>query len=387
MLSARAYSFRQQSKLAISLSWIGGYVNVVTFIVCHWFTSHITGTTTHFGRSFLVGNHSEGLFYGFLLLSFLSGAVASALMTEGARRRGWRGIYVLPMLVEALLLCIFSAGLIHHTSLSPEETFTRYWMTGVAAFAMGLQNATITRISGDVVRTTHLTGVLTDLGLESIQLALWYFDKLRRRRPGRLGRVLRISRRHPSVLRVALLASIFGSFLFGVIVGMLVYQRIPSYSLAAPIGFLFFILYQDRRHPIADVQELDLLSDPELKLTGLTRAMLPSGLGVYRLSHTHPGRTRNPNFTRWADRLPARWRVVILAISPMTRFDSNAALDLEAAVRRLRARRKQLIITGLTPVQYRALDRYGVSSTLELANFCPDLELAIARGMSLIEEM
>ena len=49
MLSASAYSFRQKSRLAISLSWVAGYTNVITFIVFAVVTSHATGNVTHFG--------------------------------------------------------------------------------------------------------------------------------------------------------------------------------------------------------------------------------------------------------------------------------------------------------------------------------------------------
>ncbi|MEO6434941.1 MAG: hypothetical protein ABIP55_04165, partial [Tepidisphaeraceae bacterium] len=48
MLSARAYSFRQKSKLAISLSWVGGYVNVVLLLSCASFASHMTGNALTF---------------------------------------------------------------------------------------------------------------------------------------------------------------------------------------------------------------------------------------------------------------------------------------------------------------------------------------------------
>jgi hypothetical protein len=49
MLSARAYSFRQQSRLAISLSWIAGFTNVVMLAVTAHLVSHATGTATFFG--------------------------------------------------------------------------------------------------------------------------------------------------------------------------------------------------------------------------------------------------------------------------------------------------------------------------------------------------
>src|SRR6478672_4187043 len=108
MLSASAYSFRMQSRLAISLSWIAGYTNVVTFIVCGVVTSHATGNVTHFGKALAdritaapVGRGAasaayELAFFGGLVASFFLGAVVSACMTEGARRRGFRSKYILP---------------------------------------------------------------------------------------------------------------------------------------------------------------------------------------------------------------------------------------------------------------------------------------------------
>ena len=82
MLSARAYSFRQKSRLAISLSWIGGYTNVVAFMVCGAVASHVTGNVTHLGRLFVEGNRAEALFMGFMWLAFFSGAASSAILME-----------------------------------------------------------------------------------------------------------------------------------------------------------------------------------------------------------------------------------------------------------------------------------------------------------------
>ena len=41
---------------------------------------------------------------------------------------------------------------------------------------MGLQNALVTRVSGAVVRTTHMTGVLTDIGIELVRMRAWVRD-------------------------------------------------------------------------------------------------------------------------------------------------------------------------------------------------------------------
>src|SRR5207253_10359046 len=140
---------------------------------------------------------------------------------EGAERRGRPSKYVLPMAVEATLLCLFATALNLNTYQQIQTTRMLYLVSGLACLAMGLQNATITRISGAVVRTTHVTGVITDLGLEGVQFFLWYRDRVRGRRWGRSGRLLRVSRRHPTAQRLFLLASILGSFLFGAVAGTL----------------------------------------------------------------------------------------------------------------------------------------------------------------------
>src|SRR3954466_15356396 len=114
MLSASAYSFKAKSRLAISLSWVGGYVNTVALLICGETVSHMTGNTTHLGQSvsaLLTGGPGAPpslLFFAFVIFAFLSGAASSGLMTETARLRGARSKFILPMTVEALLLTAFA---------------------------------------------------------------------------------------------------------------------------------------------------------------------------------------------------------------------------------------------------------------------------------------
>jgi uncharacterized membrane protein YoaK (UPF0700 family) len=385
MLSARAYSFRQKSKLAISLSWIGGYTNVVLFILCGSFASHMTGNATQLGRAIGGVGHAQAVHFALLIVCFWLGAVASAIMTESAQRRGARSKYVLPMAAEGVLLSILAVMVNLYTSgrtdLVPGET-----MTFLAAFAMGLQNATITEISGAVIRTTHLTGVITDFGLEGVRLLNWYMDRTRGRRWMRTGRLLRISRRHPTAHRVGLLFCVFWSFIFGAVAGAWMTTRWPSGALIPPVLLVLWIIVMDWRKPIAGVRELDLLSDPQLKAYGIVKALLPPELGLYRLTPHHAGRVHAPpDFGLWVDRLPERWRVIVLAVSPLTRFDANSALGLREVVRRLREEQgRTLVIAGVTPAQYKLLAKHDVLEEMEPENLCPDLEFAIVRGIDLL---
>jgi uncharacterized membrane protein YoaK (UPF0700 family) len=378
MLSAEAYSFRQQSRLAISLSWIGGFTNVIAFIACQNFASHITGTTTLLGESVANGHWPEIRFYLFLVAAFLIGAIASALMTEIAKRRGVASKYVIPLTIEALLLTIVALSLDFYKD--PSTGLPRYEILGLIALSMGLQNATITKISGAVVRSTHLTGVVTDFGIESVKFGLWAWDKLRGRFWQRSGRFLKISQRHPTVLRLALLASIWGSFFLGAIIGTFLYTRYHGPALAAPVFFLIFIIFMDYRTPIADIREMDLLADPELKLHGIVHTLLPPELGIYRLTHDRNLNFRAPNFGPWIDRLPRKKRVIILVMSPVMKFNANSILDLKVAIEKLEQTGRHLIIAGVTPVQYKTLAHEHIVDHIGPENICPDLEFAIALG-------
>ncbi|CAN5632642.1 hypothetical protein BH09PLA1_BH09PLA1_06370 [soil metagenome] len=386
MLSARAYSFRMQSRLAISLSWVGGFVNVVGWMTFATGVSHASGNITHFGQGLLEAiterRFHGAIFFGFVLLCFLLGAASSGLMTELARRRGMQSKYILPMASEAVLLSVFAvliAVQARDANLGPAMV---YAMSGVACMAMGLQNATITKISGAVVRTTHVTGVITDLGLEGVQLLLWYRDKLRSGRSGRTARVLAVTRRHPTTLRIALLASICGSFLLGVIVGAFLYARVPQYAMILPVSFLLYIVLVDYFTPIAAVSQIDPLADLEIGQLGDLRGVLPAGVGIYRLSHHRRNAVhRSPDFQAWADRLPRSWRVVILAISPLTHLDSDAVANLRAAILSLRDHGCGLILGGVTPAQFRTLRDANFFDTVQRENVCTDMEFAIARAI------
>lgn len=386
MLSARAYSVRQKSRLAVSLSWVGGYTNAVAFLYCSRVVSHVTGTTTSLSVAISQCSWTVAGSFAFILAMFWLGAVASGFMTEGARRRGRPSKYVLPMAVEALMLCLFAIGIERNLRLEPNGSLRFFWIVGVASFAMGLQNATITKISGAVVRTTHLTGVVTDIGLEGVQLLLWYRDLTRGRAWSVKGRVFKLSQRHPSLQRIVVLGGILGSFVTGAIVAGCAFPHFAGLSMTVPVTFLLLIVLIDWLRPIADIREIDAINDPELRVYGILKAILPPELGIYRLFSARRSPHRAPNFQLWVDRLPARWRVIILSLSPNTRFDSNAFLDLHAALQRLHSDGRTLIIAGITPLQYRALEALGIAGSMDIENLCSDLEFAIARGISIVRD-
>lgn len=232
-----------QSRLAISLAAIAGHVNIVALLTCGVVTSHMTGHAASLGRDAAAGERSAALFMAVLLGAFLFGAFLSGLAVEFGRMRGWRAIYALPAAIELLLLGAFAVGVDLHDPSRTESGAGLWWMSTVAVVAMGVQNATVTRISSGIVRTTHLTGILTDLGHESAQILLLRGQAgAPPRQPGVGGR------------RLALLGLIAGAFIGGSAFGALCFAHQPRLSMIPPVLLLCFIIVQDFRTPMGEVE-------------------------------------------------------------------------------------------------------------------------------------
>jgi uncharacterized membrane protein YoaK (UPF0700 family) len=382
MFLAQAHSFVQQARLAITLAWVSGCTNILTVLTCGQVTSHVTGTTSNLGHDLVDRKWGLVAYALFLLTTFFCGAALSGFMTELGRRKHWESIYVLPMAVETLLLAAFAIGVRMHDPAARETGFALYLLTGIASTAMGLQNATITRISGGVVRTTHTTGTLTDLGLETAQFLLWMWDRRRDVPAGEARSLLRSIRAHPSARRLVLLASIIGSFALGAAVGTIGFENFPHYAMFPPVLFLLWIIYQDIRRPIAELEQSELMDAS----SGLN---LPDSLAVYHIrrdARGRPGIHRMPNLLLWADRLPARARIVVLDLTDMQALDDNAALEIRATLSKASSGGRHMILAGLSPEQFDTLSGAPGYLPLDPHDACPDLDLAIARGLNVALE-
>jgi uncharacterized membrane protein YoaK (UPF0700 family) len=391
---AQAHSFAQQARLAITLAWIAGYTNIITVLMCATVTSHVSGTTSNLGRDVvegLRGNDGAWTLAGFaayLLLTFVAGAVLSGFTTELGRRRGWNSIYVLPMALQAVLLTIFTILLRALHGNAPAADGSLYWISGIASMAMGLQNATITRISSGVVRTTHVTGVLTDLGLELAQLYWWMRERDLSRVPQGVRAQVSHAIAQPVVRRLALLLSIMGSFALGAGLGTLTFDYARQIAMLPPVGFLLWIVWIDVVRPIAAIEPSDLVANG-------AGADLPDGLSVFHLrrdaARTSGDARRErlhslPNLIAWSDRLPPKTRVVILDLSDVSQLDGDAAFEIRALLAAFRTVGRHLVLAGVTREQYQQLAQAGAGELLDPMSACADFELAIARGLALLHD-
>ena len=172
---ARALTGRDRSKrfdrqLGFVLAFVAGATNAGGFLAVQQYTSHMTGIVSAMadhvalGAYELLGAGAAGL------LSFVTGAACSAMLINWARRHQMHSEYALPLLVEAFLLLGF--GLLGARLAQVEALFVPLTVM-LLCFIMGLQNAVITKLSRAEIRTTHITGIVTDIGIELGKLCYW----------------------------------------------------------------------------------------------------------------------------------------------------------------------------------------------------------------------
>ncbi|MEO6149975.1 MAG: YoaK family protein [Mucilaginibacter sp.] len=170
-------------KLAGLLSFTAGFVNAAGFLSFVVLTTNITGHVAIFAEKLVAGDYKSAWIIGAWMLLFLTGAFVSSLIIN-ILGRNQRFAYTIPILIETGILLLV-AGDIHWFTLPASNA---NFMAGSLLFAMGLQNAMVSMISGSVVRTTHLTGMFTDLGIELA--GIFYSSKKQTEKPISSSRIL-----------------------------------------------------------------------------------------------------------------------------------------------------------------------------------------------------
>ena len=192
-------------RLGATLCFIAGATNAGGFLAVGQYTSHMTGVLSSVADNLVLGQVTLALVGLASLLAFISGAITTTWMVNWALRRKLQSAYGRPLLLEAALLLVFGlfgTGINFFAGLFVPLTVL------VLCFIMGLQNAVITKISRSEIRTTHVTGLVTDLGIELGKLL--YINRLTRE-----TRVL--ANRHKLRIHATLIASFFGGGVLGAV--------------------------------------------------------------------------------------------------------------------------------------------------------------------------
>lgn len=177
MFSHKGKTRTNQHNLALAslLSLVAGLVNVVGFMAVAKLTTNVTGHFAFFVDEVFKFHWKEAVHIALYIFFFFLGAFVSTTLVEFTYRFRQNMIYIVPTYLEAFILLfvgIFGGFFINHNSDV---------VAFLLLFAMGLQNALVTNISHSVVRTTHLTGLFTDMGIESSQLFFYKSKKDQKR--------------------------------------------------------------------------------------------------------------------------------------------------------------------------------------------------------------
>ncbi len=226
-LTGRSRSAKSNRHLGVTLAFVAGATNAGAFLAVQQYTSHMTGIVSAMADNVALGRFDLVLAGLGGLLSFIAGAACTAIMINFSRRQRLHSVYAMPLLLEAMLLLCF--GLLG-ARLSAIEGFFVPMTIMLLCFIMGLQNAVVTKMSNSVIRTTHVTGMVTDIGIELGKLAYWNSHKHDAMQAVRADRD-----------RLVLLSLLTLSFFAGGLFGAFGFKHL-GYSLTVPLAFALVML-------------------------------------------------------------------------------------------------------------------------------------------------
>lgn len=212
-------------KVASLLSFVAGLVNVAGFLAVQRLTTNVTGHFAFFAEEIVNNRYLNATAFLFYILAFLSGAFISSLLIELGSKKNPLIAHTVPMGLEIIILGFVGIWGFHWLDAGLNHEFIAFLLL----FAMGLQNALVTNVSNSIVRTTHLTGLFTDLGIELSQLFFY-------RQAEDLKKLYRS-------IKLRMIIIIF--FFSGCILGGFSYNSFGIKSLLIASGFLIVALIYD----------------------------------------------------------------------------------------------------------------------------------------------
>ena len=221
-LTAKDRTRRTNRQLGGMLAFVAGAINAGGFLAVRRYTSHMTGIVSSMADDLVGGSVGLALAGLVSLAAFIGGAISTTLLISWARRHALRSKYALALLLEALLLLLF--GLVG-ANLSSLASLLVPTAVLLLCFIMGLQNAIVTKISQAEIRTTHMTGVITDLGIELGRLIYWNHSE----------KANGIQMVRANTDKLLMLATLLGLFFSGGLVGAMAF-RAMGFSATLPIA-------------------------------------------------------------------------------------------------------------------------------------------------------
>ena len=216
-------SYLHNLRLAVLLSLNAGFINAAGFMAFSVLTTNVTGHAALLAVNLAKHSWRAAHMVGLWLLLFLAGAFVSSLYIRKAGANKPYAYSVPIIVIMLVLLFVVLFGRDYDGTLVKTEYFA-----GSLLFAMGMQNAMVSMISGSVVRTTHLTGLFTDLGIDLAAAVI---------RPHAIDQGLK--------RKITLRLTIIISFLTGGVMGGVLFSYYQYHAFVVSIGILLLALGYD----------------------------------------------------------------------------------------------------------------------------------------------
>ena len=218
-------TFIHNLRLATLLSFVAGVVNITGVMSVKTLTTNVTGHFAFFAEEIMRKDFAAAITFFVFTLIFLLGAFTSNFISEYVAKSNSNFSHIIPIALEILILAIVAS---FESAMSLDNLEGKF-LASAMLFAMGIQNSLVTKISQSTVRTTHLTGLFTDLGIELSQL--FFYKKPEETKKLKTNIYLRIS--------------IISFFFIGCVLGGFIYSFFNIKTLFIACFFLLIALLYD----------------------------------------------------------------------------------------------------------------------------------------------
>lgn len=258
LVGNQSIAYYSPSNLAIwmLMAFQAGIINIGGFMAVHRIVSHVTGFATFFGFEMTKEGRGEALGMFVVPLFFLIGAMISGYFVDIRLKINKKPKYYITFgIMFVLILIVLISGVTNHLGQfgEPSNIYQNYSILLLLCLICGIQNGTISIASKSIVRTTHLTGITTDLGLGIVRLIF------RKRLKGHIK-----GEGQANFMRVGIIFS----FVIGSVLGGFLFKELGFFGFSVPLfisGFLFVLMlyYQVWKYNPIHVQGLAQVVEPE----------------------------------------------------------------------------------------------------------------------------
>ena len=218
-------TFAHDLRLAILLSFVAGLVNITGVLALKTLTTNVTGHFAFFAEEIMKHDYATAITFFLFTIFFLIGAFISSFMQELISIKNPDLSHIFPITLEMVILIVIGIFGTSTGLFTLGGKLTAFFML----LAMGIQNSLVTNISKSTVRTTHLTGLFTDLGIELSQL--FFYKKTEEVKKLKTSIFLRLS--------------IISFFFMGCFFGGIIYQFLEIKTLLVAALILLIAQWYD----------------------------------------------------------------------------------------------------------------------------------------------